>query len=170
MMHYSLPYFGEINLASVKGRYEAEMDLNEHKIRIDLNFQNLSTEPDIIDTVKTFLENIGKFAEQNKAYIDKDFKEGIGETSGYIKFYLEELDEGELSGIIGTNDPDIPKEIQLLRQLKLIRIGLYPDIEDDATNYAIFDYSIDIDGEPCNQVLVVITNEKGDLDHITWES
>jgi len=52
-----------------------------------------------------------------------------------------------------------------LTKLKLIRVGLYPTSED---NFAIFDYSI---GEEITDYLVVInTDENGQLDYMTMES
>jgi hypothetical protein len=72
-----------------------------------------------------------------------------------------------LSGIIDYGNQDEPIEEQLLNKLRLIKVGLYPDYTD---YYGVFDYSIDIEGEPCNQLLVVKTDNQGRLDHITWES
>jgi hypothetical protein len=72
--------------------------------------------------------------------------------------------------LIIDKDNNLPQELQLLNKLRLIRVGLYPDGKYGTDHFATFDYSIDIDGEPCNYLLVVNTNEKGDLDHITWES
>lgn len=83
---------------------------------------------------------------------------------------MDELEEEELSSIIDFSDKEVSKELQLLGKLKLIRVGLYPDGKYGADYYGVFDYSIEIDGEPCNQLLVVKTNENGDLDHIAWES
>lgn len=53
-----------------------------------------------------------------------------------------------------------------MEKLNLIRVGIYPR----ASYFGTFDYSIDIDGEPCNQLLVVHINADGTLDYITWES
>ena len=38
-----------------------------------------------------------------------------------------------------------------MEKLNLIRVGIFPR----ASYFATFDYSIDIDGEPCNQLLVL---------------
>ena len=81
-----------------------------------------------------------------------------GESSNYIDFYFEEFDEDELSEIIEFNDTDVAKKKRFLDKLKLIRVGIYPDHNSEC--YGVFDYSIDIDGEPCNELLVVKTNKK----------
>jgi hypothetical protein len=53
----------------------------------------------------------------------------------------------------------------MLSKLHLVRVGLYPDSEDE---FAIFDYSI---GQELTQYLVVInTNEDGEIDYMTMES
>jgi serine protease inhibitor len=166
MMSYDLPYFGQINLTELKDYYNVK--LADSKLSIDLNFKNKAISEQEIEVVKAFLNNIEKFDIQNKICIDEDFKESGEETIDYINFYLEELDEEELSKII--DDEESPKDIQLLNKLKLIRVGLYPDGEQDDGCYGVFDYSIYIDGEAFNYLLVVKTNEKGELDHITWES
>jgi Protein of unknown function (DUF2004) len=168
-LNYDLPYFGQINLNKLEEDYRTTIELDGKNLRIDINFKNRTIKQDDIVIVKKFLQKISKFDNQNLKVIKTDFKEE-GETSEYIEFYLEELDEAELSNIIDIDKVSISKEKQLLSKLKLIRVGLYPDGKYDADYFGVFDYSIDIDGESCNQLLVVKTNEKGELDHITWES
>jgi hypothetical protein len=168
-MNIDLPHFGQIDLTQLKEYYSAETALSGTMLRLDLNFENKSISEEQAINIKVFLDNIPTLEIQNKSSIDKDFNDG-GEAADYINFYLDELDEEELENIIDHDDKDKPKEQQLLSKLKLIRIGLYPDGKYGADYYGVFDYSIDIDGEPCNQLLVVKTNENGDLDHITWES
>jgi len=170
MSKYTLPYFGEIDSSNLKEYYNVEIILNERKIRIDLNFENNSINQDNINTIKTFLEEIEKYNSQNKSYLKSDMEEGNGETSEYLNFYFDEFEDDELSKIINSNDTESSKEILLFNQLKLNRIGIYPDGKYNTDYYAVFDYSIDIDNEPCDQLLVVKTNHKGELDHIAWES
>lgn len=166
----NLPHFELINSQELKEYYVTEIDLNGRKTSIDLNFENNSINKEGIETIKTFLDDINKFDKQNKAYISNDFKEGDGETKDYINFYFDDLEQDEISNIIDIHDLSAPKEILLLNKLKLNRIGLYPDGKYNTEYYAVFDYSIDINGKPCEQLLVVKTNEKGKLDHIAWES
>jgi hypothetical protein len=169
MANYQLPYFGEVNLNELEDDYRTTIKLAEKDLNIDINFENKTIQQEAIVTINNFLENIIKFDKQNLKVIESDFKES-GETSDYIKFYIDELDEEELSNIVDIKNVNISKEKQLLSKLKLIRVGLYPDGKFGADYFGVFDYSIDIDGELCNQLLVVKTDEKGDLDHITWES
>ena len=167
--NYDLPYFGQINLNELADDYRITIDLDGKNLKIDLNFENKVLKFEDFTSVKFFLQNISEFDKQNLKIIETDFNEE-GETSGYIEFHLDELDEEELSNIIDIDNVSVSREVQLLSRLKLVRVGLYPDEKYGADYFGVFDYSIDIDGEPSNQVLVVKTDEKGNLDHITWES
>ena len=113
-----------------------------------------------------FAKKIPEFDNQNRNYIKSDFEQDVSMTSDYLNFYLDELDESELGGIIDLKNQKKSKNSLLMEQLNLIRVGIYPQ----ASYFATFDYSIDIDGEPCNQLLVVNINQNGTLDYITWES
>lgn len=170
MTNYQLPYFGQIDLTQLEEYYDVDIKWNERKLNIDLNFEGKTISEAEIEKVKTFLDNISKFDAQNKIHIQDDFETQPSMTVDYINFYLDEFDDEELSEIIGINDKQTSKEIQLLNQLKLVRIGFYPDGKYDSESHAVFDYSIDLDGEPSNQLLVVIIDKNGELDHITWES
>lgn len=166
MKHIELQYFGSIDINQLENYYAVKIEFNGQTIRLDLNFENKSISEEQAESNKKFLDNILAYDLQNKIVIDKDFKDE-GESLDYINFYFEELDEEELSGIIDFVDKDVPNEKLLLNKLRLIRVGLYPDYSE---YYGVFDYSIDIDGEPCNQLLVVTTDDNGELVNITWES
>lgn len=169
MKNIELPYFGQIDFTQLNEYYSAETEYNGLILRLDLNFENKNISEVDAENIKKFLNNIADYDIQNKTEITKDF-DNEGEAKDYINFYFDEFDDEELSGIINYQNLNKPKEEQLLSKLILIRIGLYPDGKYDTEYYAVFDYSIEIDGEPCNQLLVVKTNDNGDLDHITWES
>ena len=53
----------------------------------------------------------------------------------------------------------------LLKKLHLVRVGLYPDSKDQ---FAIFDYSIG--KELTNYLVVINTDENGNLEYMTMES
>ncbi len=167
MKEYYLPYFRELNLTELDEYYDIDIDLNGNTINIDINFENKSSDRNKLDTVKSFLDQLNNFNQQNKSYIEDDFQKE-GNALDYVNFYFDELDEDELSDIIDFNNDVVAKERQLLNKLKLIRVGIYPDHNSEC--YGVFDYSIDLNGEPCNELLVVKTDKIGNLDHITWES
>jgi hypothetical protein len=42
MANYSLSHFGDLDLQNLEEYYDVEIDFNEQKIQIDLNFENKS--------------------------------------------------------------------------------------------------------------------------------
>jgi hypothetical protein len=156
-------------LTTLEEYYRTEASLNDNRISVDINFENRSIDENIFYAIKAFLENISQFDNANKPIIKSDFNKK-GEAYEYINFYIEELSKNEISDIIGINNRNETTEEQLLNKLKLVRVGLYPDGKNDTDYFGVFDYSIDIYGKPCNQLLVVKTDVNGALDHITWES
>lgn len=168
MKTFDLTYFGVINITQLEKDYRTKTIYSSKALNLDINFENESIDEEQALEINHILNNISAIDEENRKQINKDFKKK-GETRDYITFYLEELFEEELQEIIDYNDKSISKEKQLLNKLILIRVGLYPD--NASIGYSVvFDYSIEIEGEPCNQLLVVKTDIKGKLDHITWES
>ncbi|NBB28100.1 DUF2004 domain-containing protein [Cellulophaga sp. BC115SP] len=168
MKTFDLTYFGVINITQLEKDYRTKTIYSNKALNLDINFENESIDEEQALEINHILNNISAIDEENRKQINKDFKKK-GETRDYITFYLEELFEEELQEIIDYNDKSISKEKQLLNKLILIRVGLYPD--NASIGYSVvFDYSIEIEGEPCNQLLVVKTDIKGKLDHITWES
>ena len=169
MTNIELPHFGKIDIDQLEEYFSAKTAFNGQTISLDLNFKNKNISEEQAENIKKFLNNILAFDTQNKIIIDKDFKDE-GEALDYINFYFDELEEEEISEIIDYESEEKTKEELLLENLKLIRVGLYSDGKYDTDYYGVFDYSIDIDGEPCNQLLVVKTDNKGEFDHIAWES
>jgi hypothetical protein len=75
------------------------------------------------------------------------------------------LGEVEIAALTGNNTKKAERPRLLLQKLHLVRVGLYPHNEDQ---YATFDYSID--PEITNHLVVVFTDENGNLDYMTIES
>jgi len=159
-------YFSITDYKSVEDYYDTKIEIDSREIAIDLNFETELTNRSEIDRVNKFIDSISLHNCRNQNIIKEDFEKTVSMTSDYLGFYIEELEEEELAGIIDTSNKTIDKRLLLLEKLKLIRVGLYPQ----ASYFATFDYSIEIDGEPCNQLLVINTHENGTLDYITWES
>ena len=166
MPNIKLPYFGIIDSLLLEEYYDAEVDFNGRIIQIDLNFENGSIEKSKLEVAKQFIENIRIYDLNNQKYIQNDFENKEGDT---VKFYLdnqiEELAEDDLAELIGYNTKSADQPTLLLKNLHLVRVGLYPDSEDQ---FAIFDYTI---GKDLTDYLVVInTDENGNLDYMTMES
>ncbi len=160
------PDFTEIDLGKLEDYYDWTLKFGNRKINLDLNFETESTNQSELNQILEFVNRIPEFDNQNRRYIKADFEQEVSMTSDYLNFYLDELDESELDGIIDLKNRKKSRNSLLMEQLKLIRVGIYPQ----ASYLATFDYSIDIDGEPCNQLLVLNINQDGTLDYITWES
>ncbi|NLR63075.1 DUF2004 domain-containing protein [Chitinophaga varians] len=166
-MQYSLPYFGEINLAQLEEYYQAT---TASGVKLDLNFEHTSVDVRMADLIKSWLQDIEQLDNQNILAIQHDFATGEGETRDYIRFYIEELENEEVAGIIGDAGSDEEKSTALLHKLRLKRVGFYPDGKYGTADFAIFDYTIDINGKPCDQLLVLKWKEPRQLAEITWES
>lgn len=166
MASYALPHFGEIDLSNLDEYYDAEIDFNGEEIGIDLNFENKTIDKKKMDVVKGFIDKIADFDKKNKKYIENDYADEDGDTvKTYIEHHLEEIDKTALAGLLDFNNKSVTPEKQLLKALRLVRVGLYPDSEDQ---FAIFDYSI---GKDLTDYLVVINTDKnGKLDYMTMES
>lgn len=168
-MSYELPYFGQIDLTNLEDDYRVVSEISKNDIRLDLNFKKKIIAPLKADSIKSFLQNIAQLDKQNKVIIEDDFKKE-GEALNYINFYLDELEEEELIRAAGAGEGETALAVRLLNKLKLIRVGCYPDNKYGTAYFGVFDYSIDIDGEPCEQLLVIKTDEHGNLMEVTWES
>ncbi|NTD99841.1 DUF2004 domain-containing protein [Agrobacterium tumefaciens] len=166
MAEYALPYFGNLPTENLEEYYDVDIELNGNEIQVDLNFEHQTVDTLILDKVKNFIEKLEKFDKLNKTYILNDYNDEDGDTvKFYLEHHLEEVDKEELTKLVNFDDTITEPEQQLLSKLKLVRVGLYPDNED---NFAIFDYSI---GEDITNYLVVInTDENGQLDYMTMES
>ena len=160
------PDFSKINYKKLEDYYDWKLKFGKREIKLDLNFETELTNQSEFNQIIEFVNRIPEFDNQNRNYIKADFKQDVSMTSDYLNFYLDELDEDELARIIDLRNQKIPKNILLMEKLNLIRVGIYPQ----ESYFATFDYSIDIDGEPCNQLLVLNINQDGTLDYITWES
>jgi hypothetical protein len=166
MANYVLPHFGELDPKSLEEYYDVDIDFNGQKIQIDLNFENNSIDTKLLDIVKQFIENISEFDKKNKKYIEQDYADEDADTvRTYVEHHLEEVGKDELAGLVDFDNEKVKPEIQLMNSLRLVRVGLYPDNEDQ---FSVFDYSI---GKDLTQYLVVINiNKEGNLDYMTMES
>ena len=166
MTTYAFPHFGNLPIGNLEEYYQVKIDFNGTEIQMDLNFEHTTIETSTIDEIKNFIENIDKFNMLNKSYILNDYNDEEGDTvKFYINHHLDEVSKDELSKLIDVEVKSIEQEMQLLNQLKLMRVGLYPHNEE---SFAIFDYSI---GQDISSYLVVInTNKNGELIYMTMES
>ncbi|MFT3910351.1 MAG: DUF2004 domain-containing protein [Ferruginibacter sp.] len=165
-MAIKLPYFGIIDASSLNEYYDTTFEFNGRQVNLDLNFDNGTIDIKRLETVNHFIENIRIHDLNNKKHIQNDFDDKTGDTvRSYIENHLEDIATDDLEELIGSNTKTSDQPKLLLKQLHLVRVGLYPDSE---TQFATFDYSI---GRTLTDYLVVlVTDENGNLDYITMES
>ena len=162
----SLPYFGFLDPESLETYYEMEVPFNGKQIQIDLNFEHGNIDIKRLETVKSFIENIRIYDLNNKGYINNDYNDEDADTvREYIEHHLNELGKLELAALTEQGSKPVDYEKQLLKKLHLIRVGIYPDSE---AQFAIFDYSLGT--EFTNYLVVINTDENGNLDYMTMES
>jgi hypothetical protein len=163
-----LPPFGLINLDALNEDYCSNLEFNGKTITIDINFAKTNTEKSAMDSIKFFIENIDNFDRENIGYIQGDFDNVNGHTvKDYVTFHVEALGDEFLKKIDIASDQD-DKGQQFLKKLHLTRVGFYPDGKYDTSYFAVFDYSVGKD--LTNQLIVVKTDDKGNLSHLAWES
>ena len=167
MSEYTLPHFGTLKLESLEEYYQVDLELNGKAVQVDLNFEANTLDVETFQRVKSFIENIEKFDQKNQDYIQQDFEnEREGTVKEYVDFHIEELGDDFLEKI-GISNP-IDKAQQFLTKLYLTRVGLYPDGKYDTSYFAVFDYTTNRD--LTDQLIVVKTDDHGNLDHLSWES
>ena len=166
MATIKLPHFGMLDAAALDEYYDADINFNNSTIQVDLNFDAKTIDIKRLEVVKHFIENIRIHDISNRKHILHDFDDEDGDTVRfYIEHHLEELATDDLNQLIGINKKTADRPALLLQQLHLVRVGLYPDSADQ---FAIFVYSI---GQELTNYLVVInTDENGNLDYMTMES
>ena len=165
MVHFILPHFGPIDPNALESYYETEIPFNSQQIQIDLNFGTTTINPERLKLVKHFIENIRIHDIQNKGYIKDDFNNEGDNVPFYIEHHLEELGTDEIEELIGTHAKAADQPKLLMNQLHLKRVGIYPEGEDW---FAIFDYTLGID--LTDMLIVIYTDENGNLDYMTTES
>jgi hypothetical protein len=166
MANFNLPHFGLIDPNDLEEYYSVKITFGSRQIEIDLNFENKTIDVKTLATVQHFIDNIRIFDINNKDFIAADYNNKDGETAKfYLQHHLEELGTAELSALLpaGSKKPDHEK--LLLQKLHLVRVGIYPDSADQ---FAVFDYSIGKD--ITNYLVVLVTDENGNLDYMTMES
>ena len=166
MANYLLPHFEELDPKNLEEYYDVEIDFNGHEIQIDLNFDNKSIQSERLDIVKKFIENLSAYDTKNKKYIKEDYADEDCDTvRTYVEHYIESFDKEDLSEFINFDNLELTPEIQLMNSLRLVRIGFYPDSEE---NFATFDYSIN--PEIADQLVVILISVTGEMNYMTMES
>jgi len=165
MANFTLPHFGPIDSADLEEYYDVTIVFSGRPIQIDLNFENKTIDLKQLETARHFIDNIRIFDINNKGFIADDYKDNSDTVKFYLKHHLEELGTAELAALLPAGSKKAGHEKLLLQQLHLVRVGIYPD---SSSQFAVFDYSIGKD--ITDDLVVLFTDENGNLDYITMES
>jgi hypothetical protein len=166
MATYSLLHFGPLDSDDLEQYYDTEIPFGGRIIQVDLNFENKSIDIKKLETAKHFIENIRIYDINNKRHIASDYNAANGDTvKFYLQHHLKELGTAELAALLPRGSKSVDHEKLLLQKLQLTRVGIYPD---NAEKFAVFDYTIGID--VTNDVVVIFTDESGNMDYMTIES
>jgi hypothetical protein len=162
MNKMNIPFFGELDINSPEDYYETEIDFQNKKVDIDLNFDDALPEKKWFEDYINYANRLSDLYNYIKNEIKKYCPED-GIVKEYVDYHLQELPE-EIEELLKTTDSSLPYEDKILSLIKLDRIGFYVDNK----SYAIWDFSFGRD--ITDEILVIITNHKGDIEDITWES
>jgi len=163
----SMKYFETLNFKNLTDSYiSKDINIDGNKISIDLNFENNQPTTKELKNLNQFLDKLSKTVETNDSRIKSEFKSpNENSVKDYITHHLSEISTDELQHLIDVKDKSKTDEVRLLEKLRLKRIGIYPQ---DNNQYSVFDYTI---GEELTQYLIVIlTDKEGKIIDITMES
>lgn len=158
-----IAYFGEIDIKPSEEEIECEVVLDKKRICLDLNFFEGVPEYDWLNEYEDYASNLLQYKKAIDNYIVKDYNSN-GKAKEYIDFHVEELDKSSINKILKTTESDTTIGKRLLSVLKLERIGFYPGEKD----YAVWDYTIG--KNVTDRLIVIITDNKGNIKEITTES
>jgi hypothetical protein len=161
---FSMPFFGELELNNLKDYYEVEVENNNRIIQVDLNFESETVSNKIFNKTSRLIQELGPFIESVTEYL-KENRSNEEAVDEYLEHHLNELEETEISNLLKNSNNSLSKKDQLFELLKLKRIGIYPESEDE---YVVCDFMINDDLS--DYLLVVKLDKNEDIDEVTIES
>lgn len=154
-------FFGEIDIN--EDYQETDIHLGNLDIQLDLNLEVVLGKKDWILEYDEYVSKLSIYKEKIEKKLNEDFDDW-GLTKEWIDWHIEGFDKECLEKLTEGVDKNLPLDEKLLRAINLVRVGIYPGYED----YAIWDFMLD--REFSDEILVVVTDNKGEIVDITWES
>lgn len=166
MTAHTLSIIEQLDPNNLEDHYDLDFKFADQHITIDLHFDHTTIDGSRLEMLKRFITNIEAFDRDNKEQIRQDYADDNCDTvKTYLEYFIQNNDEEELASFTDKQNQDLNIEQQLLTQFKLVRLGLSPH-ED--RYFATFDYTIS--RELTDNLLVLFTNQLGDMDYMTLES
>lgn len=163
-MIINLPFFNELDSDNLTDYYEVDVDIEQNKVQLDVNFEEKTINPDKLLILKSYLDSPQAIINIAKEAIINNFANGE-DVKEFLTFHIEELEQSDLDNLLRDTDKTLSLEEQILSVLKLRRIGFYPYDNDE---FAILDFVLD--EEISQYILVVKLNNNKTVDNITMES
>lgn len=163
-MSYSLPYFGAVDPEELNEYYDLETEFSGQKLTLDLNFDEASIAIQKLDQLSIRLESLPALLEQAWEAVRESFKHGR-DARAYIEQHIDLIDAPELRNGLEKADALLSDAERLFAQVHPIRIGLYPEDEE---NYFVLDFSLS--KVLTNYLIVVVMSVDEKLQYVTLES
>ncbi|MCT4562123.1 MAG: DUF2004 domain-containing protein [Crocinitomicaceae bacterium] len=160
----SIHYFNDIDPSQLEEYYSKEIELENFKFELDLNFESQELSKEGIIRLNRCLTELPTIIKNSWAWIMDDYKNGE-DVAEYISIHLDDFFEDNPEEILNGTDTNLDNKERFLQTLRVNRIGLYPDSNE---NYVVIDWMTNPDLS--NYILVVNCNEKLELEYITIES
>jgi hypothetical protein len=167
MVQFTLPTVGNLDFPNTTdGYWEFPLKFSGRDVEFDVNVEDGEMTETLLEKVKSFVVDAGRFDSTARSAIRADFAEDPeGSSSLYLSHHADEFSDEERAQHFGSRDAKSLGVEQLLKAIHLKRIGLYPDSDDYV---AVFDYTIDEDAT--NYVLAVEFDEAGAVIGISMDS
>ena len=160
----SIPHFGAIDLSNLSDYYEADFNYMGRNIAIDLNFEDTEIEESDMAATINALNGLSKLIETAHAELTKSYQTN-GPVKQYINRHMSGLNPDDLDTLFAAAPEGLNKELKMLNQLKLRRIGFFPE---DTIGLVSMDFTIGY--ELTDDVIAIYFNDKLLLEDITLES
>ena len=135
-----------------EGKEQNKIEKPQHRVRILQTGAN-----------DEYISKLSIYKEKIEEKLNEDFDDW-GLTKEWIDWHIEGFDKKDIEKLTEGVDKNLPIDEKLFSVINLERVGIYPEYED----YAIWDFMLD--NEFSDQILVVVTDNKGEIVDITWES
>ncbi len=155
-----LPYFDKLDSTNLEDEYDIEIEFNGRTVDVFL-FEMEIADKQTFAIIKSVLEDLATFDNNNRQLIAEDFNNGEGKslTFEYLHHHLIALQE-DCCDIIDNNATEIDNLTAIMKALSITTISFYSDM-------VVFDYCLN--DEVSDQLLVVHMDRDNNLS-ILWES
>lgn len=160
----TVPHFGDIELDNLSDYYEADYNYLGKSIAIDLNFEDITIEESDLQPTIVALNGLNKLIETAYAELTKSYQTN-GPVKQYINRHMSGLNPEELATLFDAAPEGLNKELKMMNQLKLRRIGFYPE---DTIGLVSMDFTIGY--ELTDDVIAIYFNNRLQLEDIALEN